>query len=60
METPLITLIESKNDAKLEKDCVKIKLRRDITSGKPDLYELKMALFENGDPEEFLFFVRNL
>ena len=24
-----------------------------------DLYEFKMALFENGDPEEFLLFVRN-
>ena len=29
-------------------------------SEKADLYEFKMALFDNGDPEDFLLFVRNL
>ena len=24
-----------------------------------DLYEFKISLFDNGDPEEFLLFVRN-
>ena len=28
-------------------------------SEKLDLYEFKMALFDNGNPEEFLFFVWN-
>ena len=33
------------------KKCVKIKLHRDPTSQKSDLYEFKMALFDNGDLE---------
>ena len=53
-------MIESKNNTKSDKYCVKIKLCRDSTSEKSDLYEFKMALFENGETEEFLFFVRNL
>ena len=48
---------KSKNDTKVEKYCVEIKLRRDPTSEKSDLYEFKMDLFDNGDLEEFLFFV---
>ena len=48
---------KSKNYMKAERDCVKIKLRRDPTSEKSDLYEFKMDLFDNGDLEEFLFFV---
>ena len=28
-------------------------------SEKSDLYELKMALFDNGDTEEFLLFAQN-
>ena len=43
-----IPLIKSKNDTKAKKYCVKIKLRRDNTSEKSDLYEFKMALFNNG------------
>ena len=37
----------------------KIKLRRDPTSEKSDMYESKTALFDNGKPEEFLLFVQN-
>ena len=44
---------------KAERDCVKIKLRRDPTSEKSDLYEFKMALFDNGETEEFLLFLQN-
>ena len=60
MDPPLILLIESKNYEKLDKDRVKIKLLRDPISQKLDLHELKMALFDNGEPEEFLLFIRNL
>ena len=28
-------------------------------SSKSDLYEFKMALFDNVDPEEFFLFIRN-
>ena len=59
MEPPPITLIKSKNYEKPDKYCVKIKLRRDTTSQKSDLYEFKMALFDNSEPEEFLLFVSN-
>ena len=45
---PLIQLFKSNSDDKLDKDCVKIKLRRDPTSQKMDLYEFKMALVYNG------------
>ena len=44
---------------KLEKDYVNIKLHRDPTSEKSDMYEFIMAFFENGYPEEFIFFQRN-
>ena len=39
-----ITLIKSKNKEKLDKDFVKIKLRRDPMSEKLDLYQLKNGL----------------
>ena len=57
--TPTITPVKGKNGEKLDKYCVTIKLRRDPTSQKLDLYELKTALFDNDEPEEFLLFIRN-
>ena len=42
-----ITLIKGKHDDKPGKDFVKMKLRRDPTSKKSDLYESKIALFYN-------------
>ena len=30
-----------------------------MTSQKSDLYEFKMALFDNSEPEEFLLFISN-
>ena len=59
MDPPLIPLIKSKNYEKSDKDCVKFKLLRDTTSQKLDLHELKMALFDNSEPEELLLFIRN-
>ena len=59
MEPPPITLIKENYDGKSDKDFVKLKLRRDPTSSTSDLYEFKMPLFDNGDPEEFLLFVCN-
>ena len=52
-------LIKSINNAKLENDCVKIKLRSDPMSEKLDPYEFKMSLFDNNDPKEFLLFLQN-
>ena len=59
VDPPPIPRIKIKNDMKAGKYCVKIKLRRDPTSEKSDLYEFKMALFDNGNPEEFLLLVQN-
>ena len=54
--TPLSKI---KNDEKSDKDCVKIKFHRYPTSKKSDLYKIKLALFDDGKPEEFLLFIRN-
>ena len=59
VEPPPIPLIQETYDRKLDKYFIKLKLRRDHMSSTSDLYELKMSLFENGEPEEFLLFVRN-
>ena len=42
-----------------QKKIVKLKLRRYPTSPLLDIYELKISLFDNGEPEEFLLFVHN-
>ena len=60
MDPPPNPLIKSKNNEKWDKDCVKIKFRRAKTSQKLDLYEFKIALFDNGEPKEFLLSIRNL
>ena len=59
MDTPRILRIKGKNDEKPDKYCVKFKLRRDLTSQKSDVYELKMTLFDNRNPEELLLFIIN-
>ena len=59
MEPPPTPLIKSKHSDKSDKFFVKIILHRDPTSATSDLYELKMALLDNGNPEEFLFFSSN-
>ena len=59
METSLTPLIKSKHDYKSDTDFVKLKLRRNPTSEKSDLYEFKMVFFDNSNPEELLFFVSN-
>ena len=57
---PLIPLIKSKNDNKLDRYYDKIKFRRDKTSENSYPYEFKMTLFDNGKPEEFLLLTKNL
>ena len=34
-------------------------MRRDPTSERSDIYEFKMALFDNGDPEELVLLMQN-
>ena len=59
IESPPIPLIKENHDGKSDKDFVKIKQRRDPTPSTSDLYEFKMYLFDNGDLEEILLFIRN-
>ena len=58
MDPPKINLIKSNTDDKSDKAFVKIKLSRDMTSEKLDLYDFKMNSLDNGEQEEFLFFIR--
>ena len=51
VEPPPIPLKKGKNDTKSYKYCVRIKLRRYSTPKRSDLYDFKMALFENDEPE---------
>ena len=56
---PLPTpIVKGKYDGKSENYSVKLKLRRYLTSITLDFYEFNMSLFDNGNLEEFLFFVR--
>ena len=59
VDSPQTLLIKIRHDDKLDKDFVKLKLRRDPTSENLDLYELKTDFFDNGKPEAFLLFVHN-
>ena len=56
--TPILLTKETYN-GKSEKDYVKLKLRRDHTSSTMDLYEFNISLFDQGEPEELLLFIRN-
>ena len=58
-ESPPITLIKSKKIEKQDTDRVNNKLRRYLTSDNLTLYEFKVALFDNVNPEGFLLFIRN-
>ena len=59
VEPPPISLAQETYHGKLDKYVVKLKLRRDPKLSTSELYEFIMFLFENGEPEEFLLFVRN-
>ena len=59
VDPPPIPLIRSKKNDRSDKYFYEIKLGRDLTSEKLDLYEFKMVLFDNGETEEFLLLVYN-
>ena len=56
VDSPLTPWIKSKIDLMIE-DYAKIKLCRNPTSEKLDIYEFKLALFDNDDPKWLLFCV---
>ena len=59
VKPPPIPPIKRNNYDKSDKYFVKLKLSRDPTSAMLDLYEFKMDLFDNDDPEELFLFVQN-
>ena len=58
-DPPPITIIKETHNGKSDKYFVKIKMRKDPTLSTSDLYEFEIYLFDNGEQEEFLLFVRN-
>ena len=56
VEPPPIPLIEETHDGKSNKDFVKLKLHRYPTLSRLDLYDFKISLSDNGEPEDLLFF----
>ena len=59
VEPSPIPLSKGTYNGKSEKYFVKLKFCRDPTYITSYLYEFRMSLFDNGDPEDFLLFVRN-
>ena len=53
VEPSLLHQIKGKYYGKSDKGFVTQKLHRDTTSSTLEIYEYKMSLFDNGDPEEF-------
>ena len=51
---PPITLLKAKTGKTDEEHIIKIKMRQDPASSTPKTNELKVQMFENGKPEEFL------
>ena len=59
VDPPPIPLIKSKHVDKSDKDFVKLKIYRNPMSSSSEIYEFKMFLFDNGEPEKLLLFVQN-
>ena len=59
VDPPPIPLVKENHNGNSDKYFVKLKMRRDSTLPTSDLYEFKISLLDNGEPEEFLLFFRN-
>ena len=59
VDPPPVPLIKSKHNNKSGKYLLKLKLCRTLKSATSYLYEFKMDIFDNGEPQEFLLFVWN-
>ena len=59
VEPPPTPLIKNRHGNKSDKYSVKINISRDPKSYTSDCFDFNMALFDNGEPEEFLLFRRN-
>ena len=60
MEPPPTPLIKIKHGNKSETYFDKIKLHSNLTSSSMDLYGFKRTLFDNGETEEFLLFLKKI
>ena len=59
VDPPPIPLMKKTSTDKSDGYCVKLNLRRYPTYRTPVLYEFWMPLFEHGETEEFLLFMKN-
>ena len=59
IETPLIPLIKAELEEEKSSNITKVNMRRNPVSAASETYDLNMATFENGQPEEFLALLKN-
>ena len=59
IDPPLIPLIKADFKEENSKSIIKFKMRLNLASSASEPYELEMATFENGQPEEFLALLKN-
>ena len=59
IEPPPIPLIKVDLEEERASNIIKVKMRRNPALAASETYELKMATFENGQPEEFLALLKN-
>ena len=60
IKPPPIPIIRKETDDVSECDIIKIKMRRNPSDADSETYGLKIAIFEHGQPEEFLALMKNL
>ena len=59
IKTPPISLINKETDDVSECELINIKMRRNLSDANLETHKLKIATFENSQPEEFLALVNN-
>ena len=59
IEPPMITIIKVGLEEERVSNIIKVNNRRNLDSDTYDTYKLKMAMFENYQPEEFLALLNN-
>ena len=60
VEPPTIPFIKKNSTGKSDGDYVKLKLRRDPIYSTFDICEFMMSLFDHGELEEFILFLKSL
>ena len=59
IDTSPIPMIKAEDEEEKSSNIIKIKMRRNPASDVSETYELKIAMFNNDQPEEFLGLMKN-